>query len=114
MEAIVWQAHGDVGAGQPETLDNFDLSHVAVAEITGDVQHWIAAHEDLIASTLEAFPWYDAAQVGHDFALTRNHHGAGFWDRGLGDHGDALTTAAEAEGSADVWLNAANELEYEV
>jgi hypothetical protein len=24
-----------------------------------------------------------AAQCGHDFILTANHHGAGFWDRGL-------------------------------
>lgn len=24
---------------------------------------------------------YDASQMGHDFWLTRNRHGAGFWDR---------------------------------
>lgn len=29
-------------------------------------------------------------QVGHDLWLTRNHHGAGFWDRNL-PNGDALT-----------------------
>lgn len=33
----------------------------------------------------------DPAQVGHDFWLTSQHHGAGFWDRGLGDRGDLLT-----------------------
>jgi hypothetical protein len=31
----------------------------------------------------------DDGQVGHDFWLTRNGHGAGFWDRG-GEHDDAL------------------------
>lgn len=35
-------------------------------------------------------------QFGHDLALTRNHHGAGFWDRGLGDTGDVLTEWAES------------------
>lgn len=30
-------------------------------------------------------------QLGHDFWLTRNHHGTGFWDRGNGANGDALS-----------------------
>lgn len=29
--------------------------------------------------------------IGHDFVLTAQHHGAGFWDRGLGAQGDRLT-----------------------
>jgi hypothetical protein len=30
--------------------------------------------------------------IGHDFWLTRNHHGAGFWDRtGLEENGDTIT-----------------------
>jgi hypothetical protein len=31
---------------------------------------------------------------GVDLWLTRNRHGAGFWDRGLGDLGKRLTNAA--------------------
>lgn len=50
---------------------------------------------------------YDPSQgpvssyAGHDFWLTRNGHGAGFWDRGLGTLGERLTAAASAFGSAD-------------
>ncbi len=33
----------------------------------------------------------ELSQIGHDFWLTRNHHGAGFWDRNLGELGDKLT-----------------------
>ena len=41
------------------------------------------------------------SQNGHDFWFTRNHHGAGFWDRGYPDEiGDALTVAAHAFGEA--------------
>lgn len=41
------------------------------------------------------------SQNGHDFWLTRNRHGAGFWDRGYPDEvGDALTEAAHAFGEA--------------
>lgn len=38
---------------------------------------------------------------GHDFYLTREGHGAGFWDRGLGELGDYLTGIAKAYGSAE-------------
>lgn len=40
-------------------------------------------------------PDYDEARAGHDFWLTRNGHGAGFWDRGLGDIGDKLTDVSK-------------------
>jgi len=46
----------------------------------------------------------DMDQHGHDFALTRNRHGAGFWDRGYGPIGDALTEAAHVYGEAEVYL----------
>ena len=43
---------------------------------------------------------------GADFALTRNHHGDGFWARGYGDVGDRLTVAAHAYGEVTVELDA--------
>jgi hypothetical protein len=46
----------------------------------------------------------DAGQAGHDFWLTRNHHGAGFWDRGLEDKGDRLTKAAHIYGGIDPYV----------
>lgn len=46
------------------------------------------------------------AQHGHDFALTRNRHGAGFWDRGYGIAGDLLTEAAKVYGSHSIMIDA--------
>lgn len=43
----------------------------------------------------------DPAQAGMDFFLTRNRHGAGFWDRGLGEVGARLTAAAHVYGSTN-------------
>ena len=43
-------------------------------------------------------------QLGHDFWLTRNGHGAGFWDRGLGVIGDILTQKAHSFGEADLYV----------
>lgn len=36
--------------------------------------------------------------AAHDFILTRNGHGAGFWDRGYGDAGRRLTDAVKTYG----------------
>lgn len=46
----------------------------------------------------------DQEQCGQDFWLTRNHHGAGFWDRGLGVLGDRLTKAAQVYGSSYLYV----------
>lgn len=45
--------------------------------------------------------WEDE-QAGHDLWLTRNGHGAGFWDRGRAA-GDELTKLAKPYGEAHVW-----------
>ena len=60
----------------------------------------------------QTFAWLTDPEVakrgwesaGHDFALTRNHHGAGFWDRGYGDVGNWLTFAAHAYGESNAWI----------
>ena len=53
----------------------------------------------------EEINWQDDVsdeQFGHDFWLTRNGHGCGFWDRGLGQLGDNLTKWAKSYGGASV------------
>lgn len=47
---------------------------------------------------------YDSEAAGHDFWLTRNGHGAGFWDRNLGEVGDKLAEAARAWGNYDLYI----------
>ena len=41
-------------------------------------------------------------RIGHNIYLTQNHHGAGFWDRGIGELGELATKWAHSLGSADV------------
>ena len=47
---------------------------------------------------------YDAERAGNDFWYTRNGHGVGFWDRGLGVVGTCLTKLAKTFTSQDVYL----------
>ena len=49
----------------------------------------------------------DLKQVGHDFWLTRNHHGSGFWDRdekyppGIADY---LYNISKQFGQVDLYI----------
>ena len=49
---------------------------------------------------------YDSSSAGHDFWLTRNGHGAGFWDREeLSDWtGELLTDRAKAFGEVNLYV----------
>jgi hypothetical protein len=46
---------------------------------------------------------YDEMCAGRDFWYTRNGHGVGFWDRGLGEIGDALSDQASQFGASDMY-----------
>lgn len=41
----------------------------------------------------EAQSCYDETRAGHDYWYTRNGHGTGYWDRGLGEVGEQLAEA---------------------
>jgi len=66
--------------------------------------------EDLIHRAINEF---GAEQLGHDFWLTRNGHGAGFFDRGYdsGDE-DILMKASRDMGSVDLYINDNNQLSF--
>jgi hypothetical protein len=82
--------------------DESELTDDAHKELTDDAHDFYASNvADLRASTL------DMERCGHDFWLTRNRHGAGFWDdKGRGKDADAaldrLTEASHACGSQDL------------
>jgi hypothetical protein len=50
-------------------------------------------------------PEYTPEQAGHDFWLTRNRHGVGFWDRDLGTLGELLTEKAHKFGSVGTYVD---------
>lgn len=66
-----------------------------------DCAEYLAIEE--VATILERLQ-LDPAQVGHDLWLTRNRHGAGFWDRDLGADGEVLTRHAHLMGEQVLYL----------
>lgn len=101
IEAALWSSN-DLSSEEAEFLDeNYDsddLSEKCLEEFKKDC---ISFCEDN-AADLEGL---DPGQCGHDFWLTRNRHGAGFWDRGLGEKGERLSKAAHVYGSVDLYVN---------
>lgn len=91
-----WTTGGDHNPPLDESYGAADLAPEALAEIIADVEAFTADNAADLADL-------DAAQVGHDFYLTRNGHGAGFWDRGLGDVGERLTQAAKVYGTSELY-----------
>lgn len=65
---------------------------------------------DFVQANMADLDNMDPGQAGHDFFLTRNGHGAGFWARDLGERGERLTKAAEAYGESDLYAGDDGEL----
>jgi len=54
----------------------------------------------------------DPSRAGHDFWLTRNGHGCGFWDGDWPEEaGERLTKAAEAYGEQTLFVNDSGQVE---
>lgn len=99
-----WPATHDEGPDNPRPLDKnfdqFDITPATLEEIRRECADFQEANALLLAQASEEIPRRDSSHHGHDFFLTRNRHGAGFWDRGYSDPiGSSLTKAAQAYGS---------------
>lgn len=98
-ETLLWSESDEEGENFEDRED--DLSSEAVCNIVTDCAGFLAeAYERIIQAADSMRNGTEEAvikQAGHDFCLTRNGHGAGFWD---GDwpqpHAQALTEMAKA------------------
>ncbi|MCP3017426.1 hypothetical protein [Cupriavidus basilensis] len=98
IECALWSSTDADG----DPLDNYaspeDIAPETLAKMREDCVDFYAANEQALED------WADDSQAGHDFWLTRNRHGAGFWDRGRGALGQRLTDAAHVYGSVDLYV----------
>jgi hypothetical protein len=69
---------------------------------------------DFVDSNIQDLRGLDMKRCGYDFWFTRNGHGTGFWDRGLGEVGDRLTEAAEGCGTMYVYVSRRGKLHMKV
>ena len=101
--AALWYAP-QMEDGIESPLDEYDFSDLSV-EATAQCEKDC---DDFLAK-MDSMPEYhsdensDADMAGNDFFLTRNGHGAGFWDRDLGKVGDDLTELSETFDNFDLY-----------
>lgn len=93
----LWSSTQDDGEPLDAVYTLDDIAPETLESMRSDCAEFIEAN----AQALDESGLRDE-QIGHDFWLTRNGHGAGFWDRGLGEIGEALTKASKPYG--DVYL----------
>ena len=103
VEAVFF-TNGDTGDDNESRLNDLGverLTREAIRDIASDcdsflgfimpdgcfVRQWL----DRLAES----HGYSEEQAGHDLWFSRQGHGVGYWDRGLGDAGDALHKAAK-------------------
>ena len=90
MRCALWSSTDNDG-------ECLDVNH-GVHDISAETQlQMVRDCEAFYRENKSLFPaGYSMNEAGHDFWLTRNGHGAGFWDRDLGEAGDILTNKCEA------------------
>lgn len=99
IEAALWSSTTEDETPMDEVYDVYDIEAESLLKIQAECAEFQAKHAGLLtqAGTSE--------QNGHDFWLTRNHHGAGYWDRGYPKHiGDALTKSANKAGERCLYI----------
>lgn len=101
FETALWSS-SDPTAGYPDDLEDRPLDEdYAVADVSAESVE--AAEKDLDAfydkaGDLVEESGLDESDIGHNFWLSRNGHGVGFFDRGLGEIGDKLQDIARGFG----------------
>ena len=101
LECALWSSSDDDGEWLDYGRDISDIAPETRAQAREDVSDFVGLLQR------EGVNWQDVMtpeQFGHDFWLTRNGHGAGFWDRGLGELGDTLTKWASTYKAVDMYV----------
>ena len=111
IQTALWSSTDDKGDPLDSNYSPSDLAPATLARMTADCATFWDAQCEVIKSAIDTGqvkcgPDFDAyGRVGHDFWLTRNGHGAGFWDGDWPQPAAAyLTAAAHAFGECDLYV----------
>jgi len=107
-ETALWaETDGDGTPLDDEKYSDAALAPEAKYQFQQDCSRFLIEYSKIVAglddAVLRLFP--PESRIPHDFWLTRNRHGAGFWD---GDYpkevGEALTKLAHSFGECDLYV----------
>lgn len=95
----LWSSVDEQGNPLDDSCNVDDIEPETLERMRQDVTDFVQSNSSMLEQS-----GLDDAQIGHDFWLTRNGHGAGFWDRGLGEVGKKLSDAARIYGGVDLYI----------
>jgi hypothetical protein len=101
LTCALWSSIGDDGEPLDDVYEIDDIAAESIASAASDVCGFLSLCDE---EGINPFEELDPEQVGHDLWLTRNRHGAGFWDRGIGESGRKLTELAKTYGTSDAYV----------
>ena len=98
IETALWSSIDDNDQPFDDNYSPDDLAPETITQMRSDCEDFLQANATDIDNL-------DIERVGHDFWLTRNRHGAGFWD---GDYvepiGQRLTDASHVYGEVNLYV----------
>jgi hypothetical protein len=111
IEAALWSSTDETTpeGGEPfdKNYSQSDIAPEALQAMIADCERFQRENEQWITEdhlVMQKRHGCDE-QAGHDFWLTRNGHGAGFWDGDWSNEaGKALTAASKAFGECNIYL----------
>ena len=112
IECALWSSNDESTESGGEPLDsNYSVDDIApetIKAMRDDCEDFMIRNQvnliDYCIAIGNRSDYSGMECAGHDFWLTRNGHGSGFWDRELCDLGDSLTKAAEVYSSVDLYV----------
>lgn len=99
IQAMQWATYDDNG----DYLEDYKLSEEAHQAAVVACSRFLAVHGKDLDVVIEVHD-YTYGQAGHDLFLTREGHGAGFWDRDLGHYGDVFTKYCKGIGECSPYV----------
>jgi hypothetical protein len=104
---LLWSSTDDEGEPLDSVCDHTDIAPETMERIKADCLKFYTENEEAIGGGCcnSHKECSDYEYAGHDFWLTRNGHGAGFWDgEWLEPHATTLDTASKAFGGCDPYI----------
>ena len=95
----LWSSTDDDG----DPLDYYDIEDIdpdTLEAMRADVINFLEDNREILEES-----GLSDDSIGDDFWLTRNRHGAGFWDRGLGEIGQKLTKVCHSYGAVYLYVS---------
>ena len=109
LTALFWSESDEGGQPFDANYSPSDLSDADITAVTKDCAAFIRLAE---SEGLADDDGHGISQLAHGFCLTRNGHGAGFWDGDWPIHGDALTALSKRFGECGLYLGDDGEPHY--